>query len=467
MRVKVVLQLVAEDGSAGDAEEVVTFEKTTERPEDIGLSIADTKLLLGAVQQRIVAAQAAAWSERHRCCLVCGRRRRSKGYYPIVFRTLFGDVQLASPRLHRCACEAGNHPGTFAPLIDLLPDHVAPERLYLEARWASLVPYAAVSELLSDVLPVGAGICPSTLRAHTLRVAEHAEAALRDERPCFIEGCPAQWRGLPIPEGRIVVGIDGGYVRSWTEKKTNFEVIVACSIPEDRPTRYIGLVHGYDAKPKRRLVDMLTSQGLQPNQDITFLTDGAEEVRALTELISPCSEHVLDWFHITMRLTVLNQYAKGVAQLDPTTGARLEADIERIKWLLWHGNLYRAVPAVNELQDDVDALEIDYEYSGKFARAAHEFATYIANNTDSIINYGERFRAGERISSGFVESAVNAIISKRFAKKQQMQWTPRGAHLLLQVRTRTLDGTLRSLFQSWYPGLANDNQSEVCQAAAA
>ena len=125
------------------------------------------------------------------------------------------------------------------------------------------------------------------------------------------------------------------------------------------------------------------------------------------------------------------------------------------------------MPAVNELQDDVDALEIDYEYRGKFARAAHEFATYIANNTDSIINYGERFRAGERISSGFVESAVNAIISKRFAKKQQMQWTPRGAHLLLQVRTRTLDGTLRSLFQSWYPGLANDNQSEVCQAAAA
>jgi hypothetical protein len=59
MRVKVLLQLVAEDGSAGDAEEVATFEKTSERPEDVGLSIADTKLLLEAVQQRIVAAQAA------------------------------------------------------------------------------------------------------------------------------------------------------------------------------------------------------------------------------------------------------------------------------------------------------------------------------------------------------------------------------------------------------------------------
>lgn len=84
-------------------------------------------------------------------------------------------------------------------------------------------------------------------------------------------------------------------------------------------------------------------------------------------------------------------------------------------------------------------------------------AVYIAGNTGSIINYGERFRAGERISSAFVEATVNTVISKRFAKRQQMQWTPRGAHLLLQIRTRTLDDTFRPLFERWYPGLANDN----------
>jgi len=76
-------------------------------------------------------------------------------------------------------------------------------------------------------------------------------------------------------------------------------------------------------------------------------------------------------------------------------------------------------------------------------------------------------RAGERISSAFVESTVNVVVSKRFAKKQQMQWTPRGAHLLLQVRTRTLDGTLRSRFESRHPGLANDNRADVSQVDAA
>ena len=49
-----------------------------------------------------------------------------------------------------------------------------------------------------------------------------------------------------------------------------------------------------------------------------------------------------------------------------------------------------------------------------------------------------------------------------------MQWTKRGgAHLLPQTRTRTLDGTLRSLFEEWYPGLANDNADGTARAVAA
>jgi hypothetical protein len=75
-----------------------------------------------------------------------------------------------------------------------------------------------------------------------------------------------------------------------------------------------------------------------------------------------------------------------------------------------------------------------------FAKATYEFAVYIADNADGIINYGERFRAGERISTAFVESTVNTVVSKRFTKRQQMQWTPRGAHLLLQIRKQPLPG---------------------------
>jgi len=71
-------------------------------------------------------------------------------------------VQLASPRLHRCVCQADKGAATVSPLRDLLPGHVTPERLYLEARWASLVPYAAAADLLTDVLPVASGANATT-----------------------------------------------------------------------------------------------------------------------------------------------------------------------------------------------------------------------------------------------------------------------------------------------------------------
>jgi hypothetical protein len=47
-----------------------------------------------------------------------------------------------------------------------------------------------------------------------------------------------------------------------------------------------------------------------------------------------------------------------------------------------------------------------------------------------------------------------------------MQWSRTGAHLLLQTRTQTLDGSLRSTFWQWYPGMANDNHEKPETARA-
>jgi len=193
-------------------------------------------------------------------------------------------------------------------------------------------------------------------------------------------------------------------------------------------------VHGYDQKPKRQLFELLKGQGLQANQDVTFPTDGGEEVRALIKLVTSEAEHVLDWFYIAM------PYGAGAV------------------WAQQH---------TDSLRDDVKALELDYLHLDKFARSVRKFTVYIMPNAGSLINYGERFRSGERTSSAMAESTVNAVVNKRFAKCQQMQWTRRGAHLLLQTRTRALDGTLRPMFECWHLGLANDNPPSADQAAAA
>lgn len=72
-------------------------------------------------------------------------------------------------------------------------------------------------------------------------------------------------------------------------------------------------------------------------------------------------------------------------------------------------------------------------------------------NSAFIPNYGERYGHGEAISSSLAESTVNEIVSRRMAKKQQMIWTQKGAHLLLQVRTKTLNNEIRDSFKNWYP----------------
>ena len=164
-----------------------------------------------------------------------------------------------------------------------------------------------------------------------------------------------------------------------------------------------------------------------------------------------------------MRLTVLSQMAKGVPV--EHKGEKFEEELERVKWFLWHSNVYKALQLLEWLELDIDT-ETSPE-ARKLVRTLHEFDHYIRTNQSSIPNYGDRYRNGEAISSAVAESSVNQMISKRFVKKQQMRWTRRGAHLLLQVRTRVLDDTLTATFQRWYPGMETSKfQQEPALAAS-
>ncbi len=196
------------------------------------------------------------------------------------------------------------------------------------------------------------------------------------------------------------------------------------------------------------------------NQQVTFLTDGGEDVRDLPLYLNPQAEQYLDWFHITMRLTVMNQIAKGLRSRDnPELVTEVTEGLKRLKWFLWHGNVFRALQTVEDLEVNLDVEDATAEHC-KLLRAVTEFGGYIRANATSIPNYGERYRAGEAISSGFVESAVNQVVSKRMVKKQQMRWTPRGAHLLLQVRTHVLNDDLANDFHRWYPAFMTPTESE-------
>jgi hypothetical protein len=471
MRVKLQLVMCSDEGQEETVTDVITLDKDNRRIEHLGLTLAEAKQLLSTLQQHLLQQQVDTFLDTCATCADCGALLKRKAHASRSFRTLFGTCKLSSPRLEHCDCTQ-RKPSSFRPLSGLLTESVAPELLYMEAKWSSLVSYGMSLDALKDFLPLEVTLDVKTVRYDTLKVAKRIEAALGDEQPCFIEGSPSDWDLLPRPDGAFTVGIDGGYVRNWFTKKHNFEVIVGkstLSFREDEEdklpsSKRFGFVQTLDTKPKRRLYEVLHAQGLQMNQNITFLADGNDTLRALQLEMSPQATHILDWFHLTMRLTVLDQYGKGLVHDEAVLGEEIREKIARLKWSLWHGQVDKALSKIDDLERTIEPFNATHAKFTHLVKALSELRTYIGNNRHLIPNYGQRYHHGEAIATGFVESTVNQVVSKRFCKKQQMQWSKSGAHLLLQTRVKTLDGELRVIFKRWYPDM--DVEVEEVPAAA-
>src|SRR5262245_27533757 len=471
MRVKLQLVICHDDGHEETVTDVVTLDKHNQRIEHLRLSLAESKQLLSTLQRHLLQQQVTTFLDTHATCPDCGTPLKLKARGSRSFRTLFGTYTFSSPRLEYCDCKR-RKTASCRPLSARLTETVAPELLYMEAKWSSLVSYGMSLDALQDFLPIDLNLDVKTVRYDTLKVAKRLEAELGEDQGSYIEGEPSDWDLLPPPEGSFKVGIDGGYVRNWCDKKHKFEVIVGKSIrsyAEDEESKTsslkrFGFVQTLDTKSKRRLYEVLHSQDIQMNQEITFLSDGEDTLRQLQLDMSPKATHILDWHHVTMKLTVLSQYGKGLVQCEAVLGEPIQDQIERLKWSLWHGQVDKALGKIDDLETSIAPFSESYPPFPRLVKALSALRTYIVNNRHLIPNYGERYRNGEPIATGFVKSTVNEVVSKRVCKKQRMQWSKEGAHLLLQTRVRTLNGELADIFKRWYPDL--DMKAEEIPNAA-
>lgn len=155
--------------------------------------------------------------------------------------------------------------------------------------------YGLTVEILKDILPVSDTLNASTVRNHLQSVARRQEKELEGKTD-HLSGAPYEWGQLPKPGKPMVVVIDCRYVKDWTEKKTNFEVVASKSFSKEVDSKRFGMVQKLDDNPRRRLISVLSDQGMQANQQITFLSDGADNVRNLQYNMYPESSHVFDWF---------------------------------------------------------------------------------------------------------------------------------------------------------------------------
>ena len=315
MKITVQIVIDAQDGTPPATEQVAAIARDDLTMASAGLALAEAHEVLSGIQHHLVTAQAAAAAVAGRHCGSCGRARARKDTRHIVLRTLFGTLRLESPRFKACPC-AGGGPATVSPVAALLPERTTPELLLWEARYAALTSYGAAATLLSEAFPLGRTLQPTAVRQQVERTATRLEDELGEERFSFIDTCPARLGGNAPPRpapgrrpGRRLRPLQPADLPQdgW------FEAVTGTSTPGDGgPAKTFAYVQTYDAKPKRRLYELLRSQGMQDNQQVVFLTDGGEDVRDLPRYLNPQAEHYLDWFHITMRLTVLRQMTRSL-----------------------------------------------------------------------------------------------------------------------------------------------------------
>jgi len=231
-------------------------------------------------------------------------------------------------------------------------------------------------------------------------------------------------------------------------------------MPTDGPAKSFGFVQTFDTKPKRRLFEVLKPQGMQMKSAGNLHNRRREDVRDLPLYLNPQAEHLIDWFHITMRLTVMCQMTRAFAHATiPNWRPRSLEELERLKWFLWHGNVFRALQTVDDLQIDLDNTEQPSIEQHKLLKIVTEFrpATFepTARGSQTTVR-GIALRGHlQRVR----RSAVNQVVSKRMVKKQQMRWRPRVLTSLLQVRAKVLNDELAEVFRRWYPAFVVPTES--------
>jgi hypothetical protein len=120
---KCKVQVVIETETGDQVQQVAYLERDIARLEEIGLTLAEAKSLLAGVQKVLVEEQLERCMEDHRSCPDCGKALPHKGEHQVTFYTLFGNLEVQSPRLFRCPCRP-HETQTFSPLAELLTEHI-------------------------------------------------------------------------------------------------------------------------------------------------------------------------------------------------------------------------------------------------------------------------------------------------------------------------------------------------------
>lgn len=153
---------------------------------------------------------------------------------------------------------------------------------------------------------------------------------------------------------------------------------------------------------RERVRGVLAAFG-QHDSSMEVFTDGEIQLRQWQLSTLPRARHILDWYHLRRRLEKLNAVVHGrptASQLRTADHDWLSCLAGGLKWRLWHGRAQEARRRLAVMLYVLGKSTVCRKPAARqIRRLTLELLGYLCNNSDSLPNYGRRYREGRRISA--------------------------------------------------------------------
>ncbi|WP_322887333.1 ISKra4 family transposase (plasmid) [Sinorhizobium medicae] len=407
--------------------------------DDLGLSLGEGKAIQRRLQEELVQFQTDQAGQQDRKCHDCNRLRGVHDYRSRTVHSLFGLCRVRVPRMRICACGKTARSGTGS-IETLLSGRATPELERIQAELGSRLSFREAARVL--------GLFVSAARPHNHRTVSNRLAKVADQIEKWDVASP--YRISRASESAVSVFIDGAYIRAVPGYQSrHFEIATGRVVSQGRPPRQFAAAPSVTTGKHDVVRAAMRAQGWLPGRDVTVFSDG--EIGLQSIVLSATRQpvtHILDWFHLSMRLRHIEQAWEGIKHVHDLNIYLWDVAVHvpRLRHLLWSGYVREATRAVKHMLSQLDQHAWLRHTNNKLKRLyelVRNLRTYLVQNKASIVDYCRRYWSGQPISSSPAESAANSLVNARMNKKRQMRWSPIGAHRVLQVRAAVGDGRLK------------------------
>jgi len=359
--------------------------------DDFGLSSEDGKAIQRRLQETLTQAQADQACQQDRRCRDCNRLRGVHDYRSRTVHSLFGICRLRVPRFRSCACGESARSGT-GNIQNLLNGRATPELERIQAELGSRLSFREAARVLDLFVPATTSHNHRTVSNRLAKVADQIEKwdAASPSRISRAGGSP------------VSVFIDGAHIRAVPGYQSrHFEIAMGRVVSPGRRPRQFAAAPNVTTGKHDLVRAAMRAQGWLPGRDVTVFShrDVGLQSIVLSATRQPVT-HILDWFHLSMRLRHVEQTWEGLRTVgDLSIYLRdVSFHVPRLRHLLWSGYVREATRAVKGMLYQLEQYARLRDANHKLKRLyvlLSNLQNYLIQNKTSIVDYCQRYWVGQ------------------------------------------------------------------------